>query len=272
MENLKASHYRGIASAYIIIGALALIGGVVSLNFRVKSITPYLYSLDPNPGPIKTEAQKRLDKLAEMRLLDSDSDGINDFDEEYTYNTSAYLADTDSDGSDDKTEIDNIQNGDDPTCPQGTTCEQTRTANVNSVTTNTNQAITSLNTNDPVQLRAQLEQLGISKAVLDQVSDDDLISVYSSVSADYSQTNSNTNTVNSADPYADLLPSQTNSNLASAYTYDDFANLKADDIRKLLISSGVSSDDLNQLDDATLEQLFQQALKDQQASTTNQNQ
>lgn len=272
MNELKSSHYRGLASAYLIIGILALVGGAVSLNYRVKGITPYLYSLDPTPGPIQTEAQKRLQELADMRLLDSDSDGLNDFDEEYTYNTSAYLADSDSDGIDDPTEI---AAGDDPTCAEGKTCEQTRTTNVNAIST-TNQSITNLPTDDPDELRRQLVALGIPKSVLDSVSDEDLVAVYSSVSTDYDSTqtatsldpNQNVNsesTNEAADPYSNLLVNTNteNGNVSTAQTYEDFKQLKADDIRQLLITSGVSADDLNQIDDATLEQLFQQALEEE---------
>lgn len=267
-------HYRGIASAYIIIGMLALVGGAVSINYRVNSITPYLYSLDPNPGPIQTEAEKRLAQLAEMRLLDSDSDGINDFDEEYSYSTSAYLADTDSDGVNDKVEIDS---GENPICAQGKVCEQTRTATVDTDSTSA-QSMNDLALDDPDKLREQLIALGIPKTVLDQVNDDDLVEVYASVSSDYSNTNITTTpidananidtTVTSTDPYADLLPDTTDTSAASVYTYEDFQSLKAEDIRKLLVSSGVAESDLSELDDATLEQLFQDTLKEQATTTT----
>lgn len=277
MNNLKTSHYRNIASAYIVIGALALIGGAVSIHYRVNSITPYLYSLDPNPGPIQTEAEQRLVELSEMRLLDSDSDGLNDFDEEYTYGTSAYLADTDSDGVNDQTEI---NTGDNPICAKGVVCEETRTAVADTDTTTT--SLNGLAVDDPDKLREQLVSLGIPKNVLDQVNDDDLLEVYSSVAADYTNSNStvsnidpNANidtTATNTDPYANLLPTEDgeNSNITSAYTYDDFQNMGADDIRKLLISSGVAESDVSQLDDATLEQLFQESLKEQQDQTPTQ--
>ncbi len=278
MVTLKRSQNRNIALAYLSIGFIALVGGVASVYFRINSVTPYLFSLDPTPGPIKTEAQKRLEKLAEMRTLDSDSDGLNDFDEEYAFSTSAYLADTDSDGTDDKTEI---ETGEDPKCAKGMVCEQTRaTTNVNAVAS-VSQPLTSLNTDDPAVLRDQLQQLGISKAVLDSVSDEDLLAVYSSVAADFSanantnaplNANANINTnVTPTDPYAALLPASnanTNSGVASSFNLEDFANLKADDIRAMLITSGESAEDLEQIDDATLEQMYQQVLAEQTAEQT----
>ena len=41
-----------------------------------------------------------------LMYRDTDKDGLNDFDELYVYATSAYLADTDSDGISDKAEVD----------------------------------------------------------------------------------------------------------------------------------------------------------------------
>ncbi len=56
----------------------------------------------------------------ELRLKDTDRDGLSDWDEMNTYRTSAYLADSDSDGSQDGVEI---ARGTDPNCPQGRECQ-----------------------------------------------------------------------------------------------------------------------------------------------------
>jgi hypothetical protein len=55
-----------------------------------------------------------------LQAVDTDRDGISDYEEIYYYNTSAYLPDTDSDGISDKEEI---ERGDDPLCPQGESCD-----------------------------------------------------------------------------------------------------------------------------------------------------
>ena len=57
--------------------------------------------------------------LLEMQNMDTDKDGLSDYDEMYLYGTSPYLADTDSDGYLDKQEIDG---GYDPLCPKGEDC------------------------------------------------------------------------------------------------------------------------------------------------------
>ena len=54
-----------------------------------------------------------------LRARDTDSDGLNDFEEIYVYKTSAYLADSYSDTSSDK---DEILAGEDPNCPRGIVC------------------------------------------------------------------------------------------------------------------------------------------------------
>ncbi len=56
-----------------------------------------------------------------LKNLDTDYDGLLDWDEINIYNTSPYLEDTDSDGIEDKVELDK---GLDPLCPQGEVCGQ----------------------------------------------------------------------------------------------------------------------------------------------------
>ena len=61
------------------------------------------------------------DENAKLQQIDTDQDGINDYEEINFYNTSRYLPDTDSDGLSDKEEIDA---GGDPLCPEGQVCAQ----------------------------------------------------------------------------------------------------------------------------------------------------
>lgn len=280
MDNLEARHFKGFMWAYITLGVVAIVGGVVSLNFRIGDVERTLFALDPTPGPVETKAQQELEKIAEMRLLDSDSDGLNDFDEQYTYGTSAYLADSDSDGVDDNAEL---ATGEDPNCTAGTTCLTTRTTTtVADVTANADAAALGVNDfsiDDPDVLREQLAALGIDRTILDQVSDDDLITVYSSVAADYGSLgttavsedidpNANINiSITATDPYADLLPdTTTNTNSVSTSTLQDLQNLTADDIRTLLLQSGIPSEELDQIDDATLEQLYAETLAEESST------
>jgi hypothetical protein len=149
---------------------------------------------------------------ASMNLLkstDTDHDGISDYDELYTYKTSPYLADSDSDGIPDLKEI---EQGTNPNCPEGQTCTSA-TGNATSTSVNSNNVISSdlssaitatttttaatsssgLNASavdqatlqkalngqaDAATIRALLIQSGANKTELDKVSDADLLKSY----------------------------------------------------------------------------------------------
>lgn len=59
------------------------------------------------------------DERTRLQRIDTDQDGLNDYEELEFYGTSPYLPDTDSDGIGDKEEIDR---GIDALCPEGQTC------------------------------------------------------------------------------------------------------------------------------------------------------
>jgi len=62
-------------------------------------------------------------ELEASRTKDTDGDGLVDYDELYVYKTSPYIADSDSDGFDDKQEV---FSGNNPNCPMGKVCGFTR--------------------------------------------------------------------------------------------------------------------------------------------------
>ncbi|MFA6427806.1 MAG: hypothetical protein WCW16_05220 [Candidatus Magasanikbacteria bacterium] len=64
----------------------------------------------------------QFDEEIRLQQIDTDRDGINDYEELNFYQTSPYLPDTDSDGLQDKVEIDQ---GKDPLCAEGKICSQT---------------------------------------------------------------------------------------------------------------------------------------------------
>lgn len=113
---------------------------------------------------------------------DTDKDGLNDFDELYVYGTSPYLADTDSDGMPDKTEV---EKGTNPVCPEGKDCAQFG-ADASAMPAYAT-ATSSLEQNDftledlekattnPTQIRQMLLESGVDKKVLDATTDAELI-------------------------------------------------------------------------------------------------
>lgn len=92
-----------------------LTAGLAFLQMRNTIVSPFVLHTTP------TESKKTLEELQlERQNIDTDHDGINDLEESQFYGTSAYLADTDSDGTTDKAEIDA---GTDPLCAEGKICE-----------------------------------------------------------------------------------------------------------------------------------------------------
>ncbi|MBI2550801.1 hypothetical protein HYV73_00445 [Candidatus Uhrbacteria bacterium] len=64
---------------------------------------------------------------AALKTRDTDGDGLTDYDELYIYKTSPFIADSDSDGFNDKTEV---FSNNDPNCPKGETCAASPVENV----------------------------------------------------------------------------------------------------------------------------------------------
>lgn len=146
----------------------------------------------------ETEPQEQSESA--LRGKDTDGDGLNDWEELNTYKTSPYLEDSDSDGFNDKTEIDSDN---DPNCPVGRDCYGGATENPNEVRDTILDASNNLESDVPdfvkegpkteevneleeimfvdgdvSELRKMLIENGMDKAMLDQVSDEDLLSLF----------------------------------------------------------------------------------------------
>jgi hypothetical protein len=99
---------------------ILIIFGVVTLVYGFVSLTTNIYgSRFKGVDSSQVQDGRLMNDLLEMQNRDTDKDGLSDYDEEYVYQTSPYLPDTDSDGVGDKKEIDD---GFDPLCPKGQDC------------------------------------------------------------------------------------------------------------------------------------------------------
>lgn len=113
----EANSRKNLSNEQKIGFVLLLIFGLITLSLgflqmRNTIYGPFVFKLGSNyTPPISAE-----DKL---KALDTDHDGLSDYDELYIYSTSPYLEDTDSDNILDKTEI---ERGTDPLCAEGQTC------------------------------------------------------------------------------------------------------------------------------------------------------
>ncbi len=104
-------------TAFIVLACAVILIVVLWVVQLRKNITDPLYAgVNPNATQ-ENLAQTNAD--AELRAKDTDADGLNDWDELNLYNTSPYLADSDSDQTPDKAEV---QAGTDPNCPAGQQC------------------------------------------------------------------------------------------------------------------------------------------------------
>lgn len=148
---------------------------------------------------------------AALKNKDTDGDGLSDWDELNVYKTSPYLEDSDGDGYKDGEEI---KKNFDPNCPQGRTCtggsliEQEGAGQTSTTSGASNNTLNSLlnqfgatnpanpvsgsaNLNssqldvlkniDAASLRQLLLEAGMQKAVLDKISDDELMKSYGEI-------------------------------------------------------------------------------------------
>ncbi len=94
-----------------------LVVGLGFMQMKRNIYGPYALKVSSENG--ETSNLSDYDENSKLQQIDTDHDGINDYEELYFYETSPYLPDSDYDGVEDKVEIDQ---GEDPNCPIGANC------------------------------------------------------------------------------------------------------------------------------------------------------
>jgi hypothetical protein len=143
-----------------------------------------------------SNSSQQLSEVESLKFLDTDKDGLSDYDEIYIYKTSPYLEDSDSDGLPDAQEV---TNGSDPNCPVGKKCiEEVIVASSTPSSVKASSTVQSLlsGQSDPTQggsdvsglllsgsmdaatLRSVLKEAGMAEEVLSQISDEELMTVF----------------------------------------------------------------------------------------------
>lgn len=196
-------------TALIILGVFSVaIIGIWFTNFFGSLNNPFDYSSlasensNNNSNSVTTSTDLDSSNL-NLKLVDTDGDSISDWDELFTYGSSPYLEDTDGDDLSDYEEIFTYKT--DPSCLEGQNCSgaltqseaqgENNTAEVIDSYYNTSSSSSSGSSSSDITaeevsayldsgdvdisyLRELLLDEGFSQTELDQISDEDLISVY----------------------------------------------------------------------------------------------
>lgn len=124
-SNNKAPQGSGKGQKFAI-GALAIFAIFIlfmwSSNLKQSISGPFTYNGETTENTSESATCESGDCLfnENLKLKDTDQDGISDWDELNVYGTSPYLEDSDSDGYTDREEI---QKNQDPSCPVGRECD-----------------------------------------------------------------------------------------------------------------------------------------------------
>jgi hypothetical protein len=224
--------------------------------FQIKYKMDYRRLWQTDKTKIAKESTDQNDLLG-LKQKDTDNDGLNNYDELYVYGTSPYLPDTDSDGLDDKREVDINE---DPNCPQGQNCfgqwpTELSGQNVDYSAIATAQVQSQMPT-DPAGIRQILLQSGMAQSDLDLLTDDDLILALQQVLTMRQQGQS---------------VSQADSSGQTTLDAEALKNMSPDDLRSLLVQTGVPLNIVNGVSDSDLISLVQETFGSSASpdSTTN---
>ncbi|OGY82161.1 MAG: hypothetical protein A3F54_04560 [Candidatus Kerfeldbacteria bacterium RIFCSPHIGHO2_12_FULL_48_17] len=268
------------------LGLISLVTAVFGvLQIRSALLSPFKNFGKSNTNNAVVLSNDELQKLSELQSKDTDQDGLNDYEELYTYDTSPYLADSDSDEFSDKEEL---EQGENPNCPRGLTCDEARREGTDQTTagattegettTGDTTAAAPASTEVSVDtIREVLKNAGAPAEVVDSLDDNELIKLYNETVAETgtditgttaASTNTGAENSNGSGLFSEL---QTVEDPFAAFsdldqeTIDTLLNLPVEQIRQLLIQSGGDETLINSFDDATLQAIFTQAI--QQLST-----
>lgn len=230
---------RAVALFVGVIGVGALVLGFLGIRQQLNE--PYAFLLqnlsDEELAKLQTDLKKVLEgeqttNLQALKGKDTDADGLNDYDELYTYSTSPYLQDTDSDTFSDAKEIE-TQN--DPNCPSGKICAEGGIQ--------TGAASTDASVED---IRKTLIDAGISESFLSLMSDEDLVKFYNE-------------TVKETGIDISKFDTSSIANINASAE----GGMSAEDIRAFLRSTGqITEEQLQSIDDATLVKVYGEALQE----------
>jgi len=271
-EHLKFKKRQNIALVMVGVVGLGIMGLAI---WQMRSMLSVPIPFSPESTKVTVQEKETLDVTEqdpeELKKQDTDEDGLSDYDELNVYGTSVYLADTDSDGDDDFTEI---KNHEDPTCPKGKTCfssdkadELDQDQTLNNEMTDSN-SVSGLSEEDYVfsadELRSfLLSSDDISPEQVQAISDQELLGFYETMLEENPEV---------AEKIAAYKQSQKmeqpgvkeNESLDNSEVDipDELENMSVDEVRQLLVEQGgFDWQTINQLDDESIMQIYYEALE-----------
>ncbi len=197
--------------------------------------------------------------VSELKNQDSDLDGLNDWHEINLYGTSPYLSDSDNDKISDQEEI--LQ-GTDPNCPEGQTCG----VNANALPVSEEEAISGeLNLTEAdlnTLLQYQQELLAGTKTVADLgIDSPELQKMYDQLrSGELSGEDLEAAAIESGTTKAQSEEEPELSTEDRLRALEEMKKMTPDQIREELIKKGMSQDDVDAIDDNTLQEIFNEIL------------
>lgn len=186
MPSINDTQRKWSAVVLVVLGLIIIAFGFQRLDFLVNSpfLSPFL--------PVQEELSEEEFLKQQFFSKDTDGDSLNDYDELYVYNTSPYLADSDSDGIDDQEEI---KEGKDPNCPGNQDCygailePELEGQSMAGVSDNTEaegseaEILKEILPQNPSaeEIRELLMEAGVSAEALNEASDQELIDLYQEI-------------------------------------------------------------------------------------------
>jgi len=219
---------KGLTVFLIIIGILAIFLSYIQLKGAIYS--PF--------KRVIVEQSENLDQAEIIAILseqDIDGDGLSDFDEQFVYQTSVYLDDTDSDTFSDKEEIDAQSN---PLDQNSTPYHLITEKDVLEEEVSISPSDEEISVEEIKNLL--INQAGLTREIVDNLDDKTLLKLYNETKE------------------------ETGINLKELQAPNDqqrqFSDLDISQLRQLLIEEGVDPNMLDTIDDKSLESMFLQSL------------
>jgi hypothetical protein len=231
----------------IFFGLLLFVGVFALIFFTLNFVS----NVKIHSGAVERQAENEekqkeaWQELVAMQSRDTDGDGLTDYDEEYVYGTSAYLADTDSDGYDDKLEI---ETDNDPLCPAGRDCEIVTEEREDVVDfpelTEPGDDIQNITDYTPDEIRQMLIEDGVSVEQVNSLTDSDIEQILNELQTE------------------DMTDQ--NNGMPSAETPKEIPeDLSVEEIRQMMLETGsITNEQLDMLTDDELLDLYKEVYQE----------